>query len=61
VLIRAADLLAKLEERRQQLMQDTFEIPPADYASFMKVVGRYQEIAEITGEVRKLSKQEDDK
>lgn len=61
MLIRAADLLAKLATQKTALVVGTFDAPPDDYAGFMRAVGRYQAIDAAEAIVRDLSRQEDDK
>lgn len=59
MLIRGELVLRELERRRTELATETLRSPPADYAGFTRLSGRYQEILELETLIKELAKKED--
>jgi hypothetical protein len=60
VLIRPNDLLTEVAKRREELAHGTLQQPPADFAAFMRAVGRYAELQELDVIIRELARKADE-
>jgi hypothetical protein len=60
MLVNLAAVVAQLDKELVELATGTMLHPPADYAAFMQVVGRYQEKIDLKNKLREMSRNKDD-